>query len=238
MKKQSLLILALAITLLGYGQNKNELKNTVGLSVPVIFNNSNGVFYSLSNRKKPTGKAISYGVSVTYSKSLYQNWFFNIGVGYFKQSFNIIRPFNFDGDTVTNLLYSTKNYSYHCFQFQAGIGYGYKLNERFKLNGLLEYKILKSFKQKYIPTGLSGYQHKSTQTNNKNFKIGNQITLSLGVEKMITKNIGVSANIVIPIITKWNNDEVFTNYYYADDSQKIAENRFTIGTVISCKYHF
>lgn len=238
MKKITIAIMFLTITSDNYAQTKKEQKNVIGISVPLIWNNSNGIYYSVGNRKEPTGNAISYGMNVNYAKSLYKNYFFYIGAGYFKQSFNIIRPFNFDGDTITNLLYSTKNYSYHCFQLQAGIGYSYKFNERFKITGVVIYNSLNSYRQNYVPTGLSGYEHKPTQTNNISMQIGYMLNLSVGIEKIITNNISIGADIVTPIITRWKNDEIFIEYLYANDTQQIAENRFSIGTVISCKYHF
>ena len=238
MRKQLLFLLLICLGLCGFSQKKTIIKNALGVSTPLIWNYSNGIYYSLGNRQKPSGKDFSYGININYTRTIYKNWFATAGIGYFNQSFNISRPFNFDGDTITNLLYSTKNYNYDCITLHAGLGYGYSINDKFIINGIASFNSLKSFKQKYSPTGLSGYQHKTTQTNKKNMQIGNMVNLSAGTEYILTKKISIGADIVFPIITKWKDDEIFIKYYYNNDSRQIAENKFTIGTAISFKYHF
>jgi hypothetical protein len=221
-----------------FSQIKKEGENIIGFSIPILHNNSNGVFYSLGNKKEPTGNALSYGLNLNYSRLIYKNWVASVGVGYFKQSFNIIRPFYFDGDTLTNLLYSTKKYDYYCLILNVGFGYRYTLNEKLKLNGFASINLLNSFKQKYTPTGYSGFEHKKVQTNKKSLQIGYIVNISPGIEYILSKKICVGADVIIPVKTKWKNDEIFIKSFFGDDSQKIAENRFSIGTMLSCKYHF
>lgn len=221
-----------------FSQNKNEKKNTIVVSIPLILNNSNGVYYSLGNRKEPIGKAVSYGINFNYTRTIYKNWFASIGAGYFKQSFSIIRPFNFSGDTLTNLLYSTKRYNYYCLTLNAGLGYSYTLNSKLKLNGMATFNLLNSFKQDYTPTGYSGFEHEKIQINNKNLQIGYMVNISPGIEYSVSKRVSIGADIIIPVVTKWKIDEIFIESLFGNDSQKIAENRFSIGTMLSCKYHF
>jgi hypothetical protein len=221
-----------------FSQTKNEKKNTVSVSVPLLLNNSNGVFYSLGNRRAPKGKAISYGINFNYTRKMYKNWFASVGVGYFKQLFNIRRPFDFDGDTITNLLYSTKKYNYHCLALNTGLGYSYTLNNKFKLNGIATFNSLSSFRQVYNPNGQSPLISSPNQVNKKYFTIGYNINISPGVEYLLSQKISVGADIVLPIITKWENDDIFIESAFGDDSRKIAENKFSIGTTLSCKYHF
>lgn len=227
-------MLFVSLNILGFSQIKIEKKDAIGLSIPLILNNSNGGYYSFGNSQEPKGKAISYGISINYSKQLYKNWFAIVGGGYFKQSFNISRPFDFDGDTVTKLLYSTKNYNYHCVTFNAGPGYSYALNDKLEIHGLASFNLLHSFKQSYTPTRYSGSQHKTTQTNRRNMQIGYMVNISADLEYLLTNNISVGAGLVFPLLIKWKDDKVFIG----NDSQTIAENKFSIGTAISCKYHF
>lgn len=219
-------------------QIKTYKKNGIAISIPLILNNSNGVYYSLGNKQKPSGTKFSHGVSLNYSMQLYKNWFGSIGVGYFKQSFNISRPFEFDGDTVTNLLYSTKMYNYHCFVYNGGLGYSYSLNNKIKINGQASFNLFSSFRQNYTPIRYSGSEHKNTQTNTLNMQIGYMINISAGLEYFITNKTSVGADLLVPFITKWNDDEVFTKSFFGTDSQIIAENRFSVGTALSFKYHF
>lgn len=226
------------LSLMSFSQKKNHMKDAIGISIPLIQNNSNGIFYSLGNKREPEGKAISYGISLNYSRQVYKGIFATAGVGYFKQSFNIIRPFEFDGDTVTNLLYATKKYSYHCIALNAGLGYRYAFNSRWAVNGLASFYLLRSFKQSYTPTRYSGYNHKTTQTNTRSLQVGNMVSLSAGADYRLTSRISVGLNILFPIVVRWKKDEIFTYSYFGDDAQTIAQTKFSIGTMVSCKYHF
>jgi len=221
-----------------FSQTDKRQNNSVGVSIPMIWNNSNGVYYSLGNRIEPIGKSVSYGINLNYTRMIHKGWFTSLGAGYFKQSFNIIRPFNFSGDTLTNLLYSTKNYSYHCLALNAGIGYRYIVNNKFTFNGVASYTLFNSFKQKYTPTGYSGFEHEKVQINRKSLQIGYMANLSLGGEFRLTNKISVGMDIVVPVKTKWQTDKIFIESPFGNDSQKIAENRFSIGMMLSCKYDF
>src|SRR5687768_5637076 len=77
---------------------KEKLNNLV-ISIPVIFNGSEARFYMLGREQSPTGNGISYGVNLSYERSVQQNIYAMIGIGYFRQSFGIMRPFDFRGPT-------------------------------------------------------------------------------------------------------------------------------------------
>lgn len=238
MKNMLLTLLFISISLIGYTQGLGERNNSIGISIPIIFNNSNGVYYSLGNRKEPKGKANSYGLNINYSKKYLNSMFVNVGVGYFKQSFNINRPFDFSGDTVTNLLYSTEKYNYDCITLGAGIGYNYKFKDRLRFNGLASLNFFNSFKQEYTPNGYSGFQHQTVETTSKNMNIGYSINVSGGVEYYFSNYFSLSVDVVLPVLTKWGEDEIFISSDFGNDAHKIAENRFAFGNIISLKYHF
>lgn len=221
-----------------FSQANKKQNNSVGISIPLLFNNSNGVYYSLGNRREPIGKSISFGINVNYTKVIYKSFFVSVGAGYFKQSFNIIRPFNFSGDTQTNLLYSTKSYSYDCLALNAGIGYSIQLNQKLKLNGVGAFTMLNSFKQSYDPNGQGPLIPSQNQINKMSLQIGYMANVSIGGEYRLTNNISVGMDIVVPVKTKWQTDKIFIESFFGNDAQKIAENRFSIGTMLSCKYHF
>jgi hypothetical protein len=208
------------------------------VSMPVIFNNSNGVFYSLGNRRESSGKAVSFGLGVNYSRYLSKNFFLKGGIGYFKQSFNIIRPFEFNGDTISNLLYSTKKYQYHCIGINAALGYSHDLNKNLKLNGAIAFNVLNSYRQTYNPNGLDPLIPKPDQINTKSERIGYSANVSVGLEYYINRHISIGADISIPVVTQWKDDEIFINSQFGNDARIIAENRYSIGTAVSCKYYF
>jgi hypothetical protein len=234
MKKQFLFIPLLAVSFNGYSQN--EKINAIGISIPVIWNNSEATYYSLGNRKEPTGKATSYGININYSRSIFKNLFGMAGIGYFKQNFGINRPFDFNDPT--NLLFYTEKYSYDNMNWLIGIGYKKQLKKTMYAKALIFYNGLISFKQNYTPTHLSNASLQTIQVNNKSIRIGGMANIQAGVEKMINKKISIGFDLVLPIYTRWNDDEIFFEYGYADDTQQIARNKFSIGTILSCNYHF
>lgn len=104
----------------GYSQSK-QLNNSIGISIPTIWNNSEATYYILGNAQKPIGTSVSYGININYGKSISNNLFFSIGLGYFKQRFTIQRATDFY-DTITKLLYYTKSYEYDNIDIMFGIG--------------------------------------------------------------------------------------------------------------------
>lgn len=61
------------------------MNSSIGISIPVIWNNSEATYYQLGSPKYPRGKATSYGLNVDYSHPLYKGIYGKLGVGYFKQ---------------------------------------------------------------------------------------------------------------------------------------------------------
>jgi hypothetical protein len=238
MKKTALILVFSSLNFSCFSQEKNSQENSIKLSLPVIWTEANGIYYSLGNKKTPSGKGIGFGIVANYNRTLYKNWYASIGLGYFNQKFNIIRPFEFDGDTLTKPLYSTKEYNYQSALLNLGLGYGYCLNTKVKLNGAASINMLQSFRQNYTPTGYSGYQHKTTQVNKKNWNIGYFANVALGAEYQLSKKISVGFDAILPFITKWKQDKIFIESGFGADAEIIAENKSSIGTAISCTYHF
>lgn len=98
---------------------KIKAHNQLGLSIPVIWNDSKAKYYSLGKPKYASGSAISYGVNVNYSRSLYRNVYGFLGVGYFRQAFSIVRPFRFNSPIEP--LFHTESYCYDNHKLSAGL---------------------------------------------------------------------------------------------------------------------
>lgn len=216
----------------GYSQTEKENVNNLGISVPIIWNNSKVIYYSLGNPRYANGKGTSYGFSFNYSRSIYKSTYATFGAGYFKQAFGIKRPFQFDNPTQP--LFHTQSYYYDNIQLSGGVGYRKKMNKTLFAKGEVTYNWLSSFRQKYIVNKES----KNWQVNKKSMVIGRLINLKFGVEKSVTKKVSVGIDALLPILTSWNDDEIFYRYEYSDDTQKIAKNTFSIGTNVSITYHF
>lgn len=236
MAKLFLFICLLILTIKGYSQSEKYKLKTIGISIPIIWNNSEATYYQLGSSRYPSGKAISYGININYSRTIYKNLFGIIGIGYFKQVFGIPRPFEFDDPT--NLPFYTKSYKYENVQLLIGLGYKRYLKNNFSFKGSLTYNQFYSYKQKYTPEYLSNSSFQSSQINHKSMSIGRMINLNIGLERNITKKISIGLDALLPISTHWNDDKIFTRYYYSENSQQIGRNIFSIGTIISCNYNF
>lgn len=94
MAKFFLIILLLGSSLNSICQTKNS-KGSIGVSIPVIWNNSEATYYQLGSPKYPSGNAISYGFNVSYYQPFYKGIYGKFGAGYFNQYFEIIRPFRY-----------------------------------------------------------------------------------------------------------------------------------------------
>jgi hypothetical protein len=125
MKKQTLLVIISILYLQSYSQNEIKKLNSIGVSMPVIWNNSEAVYYILGNLKMPAGKCVSNGINVNYSRNIHNNFFLVTAVGFFRQRFNIARPFTFTSQNQFGFF--TKKYSYDNIQLTGGVGYKKKL---------------------------------------------------------------------------------------------------------------
>ena len=230
---KSFLSVLLLISYLSAVSQSAKMKSSIGISIPVIWNNSEATYYQLGSPKYPSGKATSYGLNINYSTSFYKCFYGKIGGGYFKQIFKIVRPFNYYPN-LGQLLYSTELYSYNNVQLLAGIGYTKRMTRNASLNGCISYSYFYSFSQKYT----INKENKVGQINKKSFSLGGSINLDFGLTEDISKKISLGANFLIPIYTHWNKDEIFINNYYSSDEQQIARNKFSAGIVVSCNYNF
>ena len=212
---------------------KNDKVNAIGISVPVIWNNSEATFYRLGRPYYPSGKAKSFGLNVFYNKSFYKSFYAKIGAGYFNQYFNIIRPFNYDSPF--QLLFSTESYSYNCLQLFTGLGYQKTLGLKNLIKCELGYNYFSSFKQKYFntPTAIS-----SNQINYKSIPLGRMITLNIGIERKIFRHIYFGADFILPVFTRWTRDEMFIYIGYSGDEEQIARSKSSAGVAFSFNYHF
>lgn len=230
MTKPFAFILLTMIALKGYSQTVKEKINNIGISIPIIWNNSEATFYRLGSPKYPRGKAISYGININHSRSIYRKLYGIIGAGYFKQAFGIKRPFRYASPN--DLGYATDSYKYHNAHLYGGLGWKLSVAKAFAINGNITYNQLYSFRQKYVNSPVP------SQINNESISIGRMINLSAGMEKKINGRISIGLDATIPLSTHWNDDDIFIKYGYSDDTQQIARNKFSIGTIISCNYHF
>jgi len=225
-----LFMLSLIVSISAISQTKNT-KESIGISIPVIWNNSEATFYRLGSPMYPHGNAISYGINTNYSRALYKSIYGIIGFGYFKQTFGIIRPFKYDSPI--QLGWATNSYSYDNAQLYGGIGYKRSLSKLILINGDITYSQYYSFRQKYI-----NHSPEPSQVNHKSISLGRMISLSLGGEKKISKRISIGASSIFPVFIHWSKDEIFPNNYYSSDEQQIARNKFSAGIVVSCNYNF
>ena len=205
-------------------------KESIGVSIPLIWNNSKSTYYFLGSPKYPTGTALSYGISCSYSRLVYKNFFIIAGIGYFKQEFAIQRPLNYAPNGV-QVLYSSKSYLYNTITPMLAVGYLQKVR-KYIIKEWISYNNYFSFNQKYhINESLNPSQ-------NKKFSIGNQLVANIGIERTLNNKFSIGTSLMLPVYTNWNKDSFFINSFYSGNEQKIANNIFSIGLSINCFYHF
>ena len=174
---------------------------------------------------------MSYGLNIDYSQPLYKGFYGKLGVGYFRQTFGIIRPFFYASPIQFG--WATNSYSHDNVQLFGGIGYKEAVSKVISINGAAICSQYYSFRQKYI-----NHSPVSNQVNHKSITIGRVISLDIGAERKISKCISVAVDLIIPVYNHWNNDEIFAYNGYSDDAQQIARNRFSLGAAFSCYYNF
>lgn len=201
----------------------------------MLYNNSNGVYYSGGRRREPTGSAVSYAINVHYSRDIiFKGLYVTAGAGYFRQAFGIRRPFHYDSPY--RPLFHTQSYMYNNLQLSYGIGYKLKISNTMKLNTNLTYNQFHSYRQKYVL--MQPFMGSNGQVNNKKAKLGKMANISFGLEKKINNKFSVGLDSIVPVHIQWNNDVMFIWYEYSNDTQQIARNRYSLGASVSCIYYF
>ncbi len=231
MKVISVFLLLLTNSLVLFSQEKTN-SNKLGFSIPIIWNNSNAVFYSLGSRKEPNGNAISFGTNINYSHFFYKNLYIIGGIGYYKQKFGIQRPFKYIAPDLTRPGVYTKSYYYQNIHFLLGVGYQKMITSKWLVGGQLSYNMYRTFKQRYKQEYFPG----KNEVYKNIFMIGNMINLDIKCERYLNSRLSIGGAIVLPLYTHWNDDTIFVKYDFADDTQKIAESKFSIGANLSLYY--
>lgn len=229
---KSFLLILMLISYLSAISQSAKMKSKIGVSIPVIWNNSEATFYGLGRPYYPAGNAISYGLTISYCQPIYKGFYGKIGGGYFNQHFKIIRPFRYNNPI--QLLYSTQSYNYNSLQLLHGLGYQKLFTEKNSIKCELVYTYYFSFRQKYVVQVPKG----DLQINKNSISLGEMVGFGFGMERIISNKISLGGSFIIPIYTHWNKDEIFINNGYSQDEQQIARNKFSAGVVISCNYNF
>ena len=177
------------------------------------------------------GSAFGYGVNLNYSfqpKFIIKDKHFaiNIGAGYFKQRFEIMRPFNYNSQIF--MIFYTDHYSYHCLQGNIGLTYKREVSRKLFLSGNFTFNTLLSFKQQYTPTRPDF----PTQTDYSQINLGKMLSVGVGLEKQLGDRFSGTLQLLIPFYTRWRNDDIFN-----DDPSTFSRPNFSLGSVISVAYH-
>ena len=232
---KSIVAICLLFSFVSYGQS------SLSISIPTIWSNVK----VKDNFTPPTavggykeyleGSAFGYGVNLNYSfhpRFIINDKRFsvNVGVGYFKQRFDIRRPFDYNSPFEP--LFHTDYYSYDCWQASIGLSYTYAFNNKYFLLANLSYNTLQSFRQEYKPlTGNASMFPK--QENHHQTDFGKSLPLSVGLNRYFGKHFSLGIYIVAPVYTRWRNDKIFK-----DDPAEFSHPKFSLGTSVNIAYHF
>ena len=186
------------------------------LSVPTIFSNikvkDNWTPPTAINYKEYLrGTAFGYGVNINYSfhptvLTKTPNILLDIGVGYFNQRFNVVRPFDYNSPL--RPIFYTDNYAYSGLQWNLGLSYCYTIKEKYFLKSSLSYLWMRALKQEYTPTSNYGYGQ-LTQVNYYHMNFGNLLLLTIGLNRNLGDKFAVGVNMLTPVYTRWRNDKIF-----------------------------
>lgn len=229
----SSLIVAFAAFHCSFGQNELTLSTSIIYSSIEVPNNWSPPT-AVNRQNKFKGNGLGWGTHVTYS--FHPNFLIknknirmNLGFGYFKQLFNIERPFDYDSPMQP--IFYTDNYSYHCFQSIVGFAYTRSIGSKFSINGNLSYRWLRSFRQDYTPTASYGHGD-LTQVNRNQIDFGDLLILEIGVNRNLGNRYSVALNLLTPLYARWRNDKIFK-----DDTSTYSHPRFSLGSSISVIYN-
>lgn len=243
MKKLRLLLFTIMFanfTTLCFGQNVQI--NEIAISPTLVWNKTTIYdIYSGARAKNKTGTALSSGINLNYSKTIYKNFYAKIGIGYFNQKFGVHRGFDFEETvTGTGLFYSTEYYSYHTLNYLGGIGYSILLSKNKskilpKNSGvrlLAVYNIYNTYKQEFKHDGNFSGGNINPQMRKKNYSLGSSIILQAGINRPLHKNFSIGLDILLPVYNKWRKDNIFR-----ENMDEFHGSDFLIGSSINFIYH-
>ena len=242
MKKSRLLLFTILTNFPAFCISQNIHVNEIAISPALIWNKTTIYdIYSGARAKNKTGTALSRGINLNYSKTIYKNFYAKIGIGYFNQKFGVHRGFDFEETvTGTRLFYSTQYYSYHTLNYLAGMGYSILLsknkskilpkNSAFRLLAL--YNIYNTYKQEFKHDGNFSGGNINPQIRKENYSLGNSIILQAGINRPLHKNFSTGLDILLPVYSKWRKDFIFR-----ENMNEFHGSGFSIGSSINFIYH-
>lgn len=216
--------------------------NEISLSQTWIYNKTTVYdIYSGARARNETGTAISNGVNLNFSRTVYKNFYAKIGIGYFKQKFGIHRGFDFKETVIsTRLFYNTKYYFYHTLNYFGGIGYSTSLLKDHgkilpKSSGfrfLAVYNIFDTYKQEFKHDFTGNFLgNPNPQIRKDNYSLGSSIVLQAGVNRPLHKNFGIGLDVLVPVYNRWRKDKIFK-----EDMEEFHGSDLSIGTSVSLIY--
>lgn len=225
MRKSILFLILVATSLTGFGQLSKAKVNELSLGIPVLYNKT-----TITNVYGPTrpisGTGVSTGISVYYNRTISNGIYVKVGLGYFAQNFSIRRPYE-DSD-FTTVLYTTRKYTYHCWEQTVGVGYKIALTKKYVFDVSANYHRLSTFKQKYS----SRDDLNITKTNSR-YYFASMISIIPSLQRTVSDKIKISTGIIVPVLTSWKKDVRF-----AENRNDTYSPSFHLGIQLGVHYNF
>lgn len=233
---KSLLIICSTIFIYSISFSQKTKVNEIALSTTFVWNKTTILnSYSGARAKDITGNALSSGININYSRSIFKDFYTKIGIGYFKQKFGVQRPFDLKQTVVTaSILYSTKYYLYKNLHYFFGLGYEKALRHDYNLHFCLTYNRFDTYNQEYKHNFSDDYLGNiNPQIEKQNYHFGQSLISQFGVSKKMYKNYKIGLDLLVPLKNKWRKDEIFR-----EDSNEFYGSGFSIGGSINLIYSF
>lgn len=193
------------------------------ISTPFVWNK-----YEITNligsTKLMDGSGWSNGINLTFSKPVRKDFLLCGGVGFYKQNFDLHRPFDYPSPTYP--LFTTRMYSYQNVQWIIGGAYRIKLGKRHSINCQVTYNSYSSFKQVYYTETAN-----PEQVNHKNINLGSSINFALGMRRKIGEKFLMGADAMLPFAMKWRKDIIFR-----ENTSEFHEAKASFGFSLSVTY--
>ena len=214
--------------------SNSDAQSNLEVSVPFIYS-----WVKVANNWSPPtavhrkdayqGASLGYGATILYSfypdlLGRHSNINVNVGIGYFKQRFNLQRPFDYNSPVEP--VFYTDHYAYDCWQAILGLSYNYPVGAHYSLSGDLSYQWMRSFRQRYTPRA------NPAETSHRQIDFAGMLVLAIGLNRDLGQRFLLSAQLLAPVHTRWRNDKIFK-----DDPTAFSKPRFSVGSAIGLAYY-
>jgi hypothetical protein len=239
MKNLAISLLLIILSICGFAQNR---ATSIEIN-PLLKYDTYKEFYGwetgIGGKHYVKPKGLSYGLNISFKKTLFNDYNLSLGIGYFRYSFNKINSRSnlgtgnsrlIDFSSPLFILFYTDKYCYNTLSLNIGIDKQLKLRNNYSLITGLGLSNYYNLSQYYHLTSNSEGSVDYKKKNKQYF--GLSAELGIGLLKKI-KQFSIGPKIQIPVFSNWRTDNTFPNETNSGSRSKWFNG---LGIGISCNY--